>query len=70
MRTRTAIPLDNVGVPCGCRECVDADVAREPQRRIPSETPGVHARWVHGWELKRLLEAERGFLATAARMRG
>jgi hypothetical protein len=65
MRTRTPIPADNIGIVCGCRECVDAGVAHERQRRVPSDVPGVEARWVHGWDLRRWLDAQASAFAAA-----
>lgn len=46
---------DNIGAPCGCRECIEADVAREPQRRIPGETGAPI--WIHGHRLRAWLDA-------------
>ena len=54
----------HVGLVCGCDECVEWNVATEPQRRIPAVT-GRGARWIHGRELRQWLDAKARFDAEA-----
>ena len=42
--------------PCHCPRCVQAGVEDRPQKRDPR---GGH--WLHGYDLKRLYEAEAAF---------
>lgn len=42
--------------PCGCGECVQAGVNTKPQRRDPRS-----GKWLHGYDLKRLYDAEASF---------
>jgi len=49
------IAADNLGVVCDCVECRDAKVDMERMRKVPG-TAGK-ARWLHGWELRRWLDA-------------
>ncbi len=51
------------GIVCGCDECVVWGVASEPQRRVPAASGG--ARWIHGAELRRWLNAKAEFEAAA-----
>lgn len=60
--TRSPVPRDNVGAPCRCEECREAGVDQEPQRRVPDGNADRGSRWIHGWELKRYLEAQRAAL--------
>ncbi len=39
----------NLGLVCGCPECVEWGVATEPQRRVPASVPRGF-RWIHGRE--------------------
>ena len=58
-RPRRAV--SHVGVPCGCGECQEAGVAHEAQRRIPG--PAGQPLWLHGWLLRRWLDAQRAAFA-------
>ncbi len=62
------IHVANAGLPCGCAECVTWGVAREPQRRVPAASGG--ARWIHGRELAKWLDAKRTFEASARALVG
>jgi hypothetical protein len=42
--------------PCQCVECVRAGVHEKPQRRDPWS-----GKWLHGYDLKRLYDAEARF---------
>jgi hypothetical protein len=53
----------HLGLVCGCQECLEWDVATEPQRRVPAASGG--ARWIHGRELRQWLNAKAEFEAAA-----
>ena len=42
--------------PCFCGECQQAGVSERPQKRDPRT-----GKWLHGYELRRLYEAEANF---------
>jgi hypothetical protein len=42
--------------PCGCGECVQAGVSGRPQKRDPQT-----GKWLHGYDLKRLYQAQDSF---------
>lgn len=58
----------NIGVVCGCDECVAHGVATERQRRVPAKAGG--ARWIHGRELRQWLDAKADFERRARAMVG
>lgn len=47
---------DFEGPPCHCPDCVRADVTEKPIRRDYRT-----GKWVHGYELRKLYEAEADF---------
>lgn len=49
-------PSDFIREPCTCPECEQAGVSDQPQQRDPST--GI---WLHGYALKRTLEAKDRF---------
>lgn len=49
-----------IGKPCGCGECIQAGVANEPTRRDP-----VTRRLLHGYDLRRGLDAFKRFQEVA-----
>jgi hypothetical protein len=67
MKRRRLTAADHIGAVCGCRECQDAGVAHEPQRRIPGPS-GIYAIWAHGWVLRGWLDARREALAEMGHM--
>ena len=50
----------NLGLVCGCAECIEWGVATEPQRRVPASVPRGF-RWIHGRELSSWLKAKANF---------
>lgn len=52
--TKAFLPSDNIGKPCGCAECEENGVDKEPQRKIPS---GFGYLWIHGARLRSWLDA-------------
>ena len=53
-------PEDFIGVPCWCPDCTQAGIAGEPKRRDPQT-----GHWMHGYQLKRWLEARAAFRIAA-----
>lgn len=51
---------DIYGPPCGCGECIQAGVAEEQTRRDP-----YTGRMIHGYELRRGLDAFKTFMQRA-----
>lgn len=47
---------DFEGKPCSCGECVQAQVSGKPIRRDPRT-----GAWLHGYKLRRVIEAEERF---------
>lgn len=47
---------DFITGPCGCGECLAANVAEESQRRDPHT-----GQWMHGYQLRRWLDARKRF---------
>lgn len=56
---------DIYGDPCGCGECIQAGVAEEPTRRDP-----YSGRMIHGYELRRGLDAFKAFQQAARKAVG
>lgn len=69
--------------PCQCKECFDAHVHGVPQRFVPIQARGVDERrcrdanqasyfclgeWLHGWQLRRWLDAKAQFRAAFGRV--
>lgn len=48
------------GPPCGCAECIEADVATEQTRRDPDT-----GAMLHGWALRRGIDAFKAFQVAA-----
>ncbi len=53
-------PRDITADPCGCGECIQANVANERQRRDPRS-----GALIHGYALRRWLDARDAFVKTA-----
>jgi hypothetical protein len=51
---------DFIGAPCACPECSQAGVSDQPIRRDPRS-----GRWLHGYDLKRWLQAQQDFMRAA-----
>ena len=45
--------------PCTCAECAQAGVSEQPQKRDPRS-----GKWLHGYDLKRLYDAQARFWET------
>lgn len=57
---------DNIGVPCGCQECLEAGVADQSQQKVPGE-PGQPPIWLHGWRLRRWFDEREAVRAQFGR---
>ncbi len=53
-------PNDITADPCGCGECIQADVTAERRRRDPRT-----GELLHGYALRRWLDAKADFMAKA-----
>lgn len=52
MRNRPPLASDNVGAPCNCLLCQEADATHLKTVRVPADEFHPKPRWLHGEELK------------------